>query len=33
MKKSKILQINSKTIGISHPTYFIADIGANHDEP
>ena len=25
------IQIESKTIGINHPTYFIADVAANHD--
>lgn len=25
------IQINSRTIGLHHPTYFIADIAANHD--
>jgi sialic acid synthase SpsE len=25
------IQIGNHTVGISHPTYFIADIGANHD--
>lgn len=25
------LQIDDKTIGLNHPTYFIADIAANHD--
>jgi len=25
------IKINQKTIGIGHPTYFIADIAANHD--
>ena len=24
-------KINKKKIGLSHPTYFIADIAANHD--
>ena len=27
----KTLKIGNKKIGIKHPTYFIADIGANHD--
>jgi sialic acid synthase SpsE len=27
----KEIQIKNKTIGMSHPTYFIADIAANHD--
>ena len=27
----KTLKIGNKKIGINHPTYFIADIGANHD--
>lgn len=25
------IQIGSKTVGLNHPTYFIADIAANHD--
>jgi len=25
------IQVGSRTIGLDHPTYFIADIGANHD--
>jgi N-acetylneuraminate synthase len=25
------LKIGNKKIGLKHPTYFIADIGANHD--
>jgi sialic acid synthase SpsE len=25
------IQIENKTISMSHPTYFIADIAANHD--
>ena len=25
------IQIESKTIGFNHPTYFIADVAANHD--
>lgn len=25
------IQIGSKTVGLTHPTYFIADIAANHD--
>jgi sialic acid synthase SpsE len=24
-------KINNRTIGLNHPTYFIADIAANHD--
>ncbi|HMZ07317.1 MAG TPA: N-acetylneuraminate synthase, partial [Anaerolineales bacterium] len=24
-------KINNHTIGLNHPTYFIADIAANHD--
>ena len=27
----KNIQIENKTIGVSHPTYFIADVAANHD--
>ena len=27
----KEIQIKNKTIGMSHPTYFIADVAANHD--
>jgi len=27
----KRIQIENKTIGIDHPTYFVADIAANHD--
>ena len=27
----KEIQIENKTIGINHPTYFIADVAANHD--
>jgi sialic acid synthase SpsE len=27
----KEIQIENKTIGINHPTYFIADLAANHD--
>jgi len=25
------IQIGAHTIGLNHPTYFIADIAANHD--
>ena len=25
------IKINKKTISLNHPTYFIADIAANHD--
>jgi sialic acid synthase SpsE len=25
------IQINNRSIGLNHPTYFIADIAANHD--
>ena len=28
---SPVLKINKKKIGLNHPTYFIADIAANHD--
>ena len=28
---NKEIKFSNKTIGISHPTYFIADIAANHD--
>ena len=31
MKNSNLLKIGPKTISDDHPTYFIADIGANHD--
>ena len=31
MKHEPILEINDKKIGSNHPTYFIADIAANHD--
>ena len=31
LKPSKTLEINEKTIGDDYPTYFIADIAANHD--
>ena len=31
MKKKKIIRINKNLISTNHPTYFIADIGANHD--
>ncbi len=27
----KEIQVGSRTIGLDHPTYFIADVGANHD--
>ena len=27
----KNITIKNRTIGLDHPTYFIADIGANHD--
>ena len=27
----KEIQIENKVIGIKHPTYFIADVAANHD--
>lgn len=30
-KPAAEFQIDGKTIGLDHPTYFIADIGANHD--
>ena len=29
--KNKILNIGKNNIGVGHPTYFIADIAANHD--
>ena len=25
------IQIENKTIGLDYPTYFVADVGANHD--
>ena len=28
---SNMFKINNRKIGESHPTYFIADIAANHD--
>ena len=31
MKYSNLIKIGSRVIGEEHPTYFIADIGANHD--
>lgn len=31
IKPDKIFQIEDKTIGLDYPTYFIADIAANHD--
>ncbi len=31
LRSSREFRIESKTIGIGHPTYFIADIAANHD--
>ena len=31
MKEMKEIQIENKMIGMSHPTYFIADVAANHD--
>jgi len=30
-RSSREFQIEAKTIGTGHPTYFIADIAANHD--
>ena len=30
-KPDQVLYIDNKPIGESHPTYFIADIAANHD--
>ena len=27
----KDIQIEGKAIGVGHPTYFIADVAANHD--
>ena len=27
----KDIQIENKTIGVNQPTYFIADVAANHD--
>ena len=31
LKANKNLEIDGKLIGLNHPTYFIADIAANHD--
>ena len=31
MKFAKKFKINKRTISLKHPTYFIADIVANHD--
>ena len=31
MKFANKFKINNRTISLNHPTYFIADIGANHD--
>ena len=31
IKRMKIIKINKRKIGKKFPTYFIADIGANHD--
>ena len=31
MKFAKKIIINKRTISLNHPTYFIADIAANHD--
>lgn len=31
MKPEKEIEIGGRVIGLSHPTYFIADIAANHD--
>ena len=28
---SKTIKIDNKTIGYKHPTYFVADVAANHD--
>jgi N-acetylneuraminate synthase len=30
-KPNREMQIADRTIGLDHPTYFIADIAANHD--
>jgi len=31
MQPSKTFEINGRSVGLEHPTYFIADIAANHD--
>ena len=31
MTNNKSIKIGNSNIGINHPTYFIADIAANHD--
>ena len=28
---NKVIKIGKNSIGFDHPTYFIADIGSNHD--